>query len=139
MPARIWTTDMGIVKFASICDLCGVRGEEYSMFPSCRDCGADVCPKCCTDHDEEHGAATCNTCLAEVTDAMRAEAYTSGRAVGSRRGAFSLNPYDMKSQEWHEWARGWRSVQGEQLARYGDAAVLIVAVLAPLFVLAFGG
>ena len=36
---------MSMVRFASICDICGKRGEEYFAFPYCRECGRDLCPE----------------------------------------------------------------------------------------------
>lgn len=55
---------MSIVRFASICDLCGSRSAEYSAFPSCGECAADICPKCTVTAtlDEESGKALCINC-----------------------------------------------------------------------------
>lgn len=62
---------MSIVQFASICDICDARSEEYSKFPSCRDCGADVCELHVVPQslDEERGKCLCTMC-------DRVESYT---------------------------------------------------------------
>jgi hypothetical protein len=38
---------MSCVRFATLCDAedCLRRSEEYSSWPTCRECGADVCPQ----------------------------------------------------------------------------------------------
>lgn len=54
---------MSMVMFATICDPCGKRSEEYSAFPSCRTCMEDVCPDCSTNIDDEHKRADCLRCL----------------------------------------------------------------------------
>jgi len=47
---------MSAVKFASLCDLCLDRSEEYSRWPSCAYCMNDLCPECafgkCPDSDD---------------------------------------------------------------------------------------
>ena len=35
---------MGMVRFATKCDWCGKRSEEYTSWPHCRECGLDLCP-----------------------------------------------------------------------------------------------
>jgi hypothetical protein len=37
---------MAIVRFASLCDYagCGKRAEEYTAWPTCRECLDDFCP-----------------------------------------------------------------------------------------------
>lgn len=37
---------MTLVRFASLCDKCAVRSEEYTAWPTCRECGDHVCPRC---------------------------------------------------------------------------------------------
>lgn len=55
---------MAIVKFAHICDICHKRGEEYSAFPSCRECGKDVCPEHSAKDwcDAETNSTICTEC-----------------------------------------------------------------------------
>lgn len=36
---------MAMVKFATTCDVCGDRSEEYTQWPSCRECGLHICPQ----------------------------------------------------------------------------------------------
>ncbi len=35
-----------IVRYASLCDICGKRSEEYTHWPNCRECDRDICPGC---------------------------------------------------------------------------------------------
>lgn len=35
-----------MVRFATTCDRCTARSEEYSAWPSCRECMDDICPDC---------------------------------------------------------------------------------------------
>lgn len=37
---------MTTVRFASLCDDCNMRSEEYTRWNNCRDCGHDICPSC---------------------------------------------------------------------------------------------
>jgi hypothetical protein len=37
---------MVMVRFATKCDRCGKRSEEYTSWPSCRECLNDTCPDC---------------------------------------------------------------------------------------------
>jgi hypothetical protein len=36
---------MSHVRFATTCDVCGKRSEEYATWPYCRECGIDLCPE----------------------------------------------------------------------------------------------
>lgn len=52
-----------IVRFAMICDRCGVRQEEYAGYLSCTFCERHVCEKCCTEYDPDPpGNACCLDC-----------------------------------------------------------------------------
>lgn len=58
---------MSLVRFATLCDSCGARSEEYTGWPTCTDCGEDTCPSCMepgskTDADLD----TPETCLCET-------------------------------------------------------------------------
>ena len=55
---------MSLVRFATVCDVCHKRGEEYAAFPWCRECGRDVCADCrSTDWDDpENGTGICKEC-----------------------------------------------------------------------------
>lgn len=35
-----------MVRFATTCDRCGTRSEEYTAWPTCRECMDHVCPAC---------------------------------------------------------------------------------------------
>lgn len=41
-----------MVKFATTCDRCGARSPEYDVWPSCAECGEDLCPRCSKIEDE---------------------------------------------------------------------------------------
>ncbi len=55
---------MSMVRFASLCDKCGVRSEEYSAFPMCRECDDHTCPNCEAPEmrDDERGTTECIAC-----------------------------------------------------------------------------
>ncbi len=63
---------MSIIPFCSICDVegCESRSEEYSSWPSCIECGEEVC----SNHqdpgtyDEETGECLCLRCAEEMVD-----------------------------------------------------------------------
>lgn len=58
---------MSMVRFAMICDHCGKRSPEYTLWPTCRECGEDVCHECSTDFsDDETNRATCLNCIKEM-------------------------------------------------------------------------
>ncbi len=58
---------MSMVRFATNCDVCGSRSEEYGSWPICRECGCHICPKCEVSgcHDDEGGSTWCKTCAGE--------------------------------------------------------------------------
>lgn len=35
-----------MVRFATTCDRCTARSEEYTAWPSCRECLDDICDAC---------------------------------------------------------------------------------------------
>lgn len=37
---------MTMVRFATLCDHCNRRSEEYTAWPSCRECYVHICPAC---------------------------------------------------------------------------------------------
>lgn len=60
-----------MVRFATTCDRCQARSDEYTAWPSCRECLDDICPDCAapgtlveTD-GEGPDRVTCRTCHAE--------------------------------------------------------------------------
>ena len=76
---------MALVKFAFICDLCGVRGQEYESYPHCIKCHSDVCPECFVEgsYDEESMTAICELCGGSpVTD----KAMVKGDEIEGGRG-----------------------------------------------------
>lgn len=61
-----------VVRFATVCD-CGAKSEEYTAWPSCRDCGEYICPACMVPgsaSEDEANLGTCKACtaLAEEDD-----------------------------------------------------------------------
>lgn len=51
---------MTMVRFASLCDDCDKRSEEYTEWNTCRECFRHICPNCTVpgsteehDHDRE--------------------------------------------------------------------------------------
>jgi hypothetical protein len=37
---------MTLVRFATLCDQCGTRSREYTAWPTCAGCHADICSAC---------------------------------------------------------------------------------------------
>jgi len=50
------------VRFAVICDHCGLRGDEYVSAYYCTECHAEICRDCSVRHDSETGRAMCKMC-----------------------------------------------------------------------------
>lgn len=44
---------MTMVRFATTCDRCTARSEEYSAWASCRACLEDICPSCSLPGSEQ--------------------------------------------------------------------------------------
>ena len=61
---------MSMVRFATTCDVCRERSEEYAKWPSCVECGDDVCPKHMEEEslDEETNECLCIACAEEAMD-----------------------------------------------------------------------
>lgn len=56
---------MSMVRFATLCDKCGARSEEYSSWPWCKDCMRDICPACDIESertDDESHKTLCLDC-----------------------------------------------------------------------------
>lgn len=55
---------MSIVRFATLCDICQKRSEEYSRWYTCRDCGSEVCNEhlLVGTEDSETGTGICVRC-----------------------------------------------------------------------------
>jgi hypothetical protein len=64
---------MTMVRFATLCDCCGARSEEYSAWPECAECMEDLCPNCYVPgslsegEGERRDRVMCHTCSVEVT------------------------------------------------------------------------
>lgn len=56
-----------IVRFASICDKCEARSQEYSSWPRCRECDEDTCSACEVQGqaDDESGTTWCKECAGD--------------------------------------------------------------------------
>lgn len=63
---------MSLVRFATTCDKCGERSQEYTTWPDCVECGDDLCPKCQVPGSLKEGdgerpdKAMCNECAVEL-------------------------------------------------------------------------
>lgn len=60
---------MSTVRFATLCDKCGRRSEEYSSWPGCSECLADVCSDCDIPGErteDERNQTLCKLCLADM-------------------------------------------------------------------------
>ena len=57
-----------IVRFAHICDKCSQCSNEYEAYPSCRECGDDICFYCRNTgkDDPETNSTICKECEAEL-------------------------------------------------------------------------
>jgi hypothetical protein len=56
---------MTMVRFATTCDHCGKRSEEYTAWPSCRDCLTDTCAECDVPSErteDEYNRTQCQVC-----------------------------------------------------------------------------
>jgi hypothetical protein len=57
-----------IVRFATLCDNCGARSGEYTAWPECAECAADLCPACYVPRSlvegdgERRDRVMCQTC-----------------------------------------------------------------------------
>lgn len=67
---------MSVVRFSNVCDVphCNRHSEEYTRWPTCRDCLQDVCPDHYTpesyDAGEGRPTAICLSCAAEAEAAV---------------------------------------------------------------------
>lgn len=52
---------MSLVRFASKCDFCGKRSEEYTEWPTCSVCMLHTCPNCMLEDSfvEKESGDTC--------------------------------------------------------------------------------
>lgn len=55
---------MSIIRYATLCDRCGeVKSDEYTAWPTCRECSDDVCPNCAAEAaDDETNRTICKLC-----------------------------------------------------------------------------
>lgn len=56
---------MSMVRFATLCDRCGRRSEEYTSWPTCEACERDICDRCdCPSErtEDERGQTLCVDC-----------------------------------------------------------------------------
>ena len=64
---------MSTVRFATLCDKCKRRSEEYTSWPRCTECGDDICSNCdcplARSEDERH-ETLCTDCgtIPSMTD-----------------------------------------------------------------------
>lgn len=62
---------MSIVRFAMLCDKCQRRSEEYGCWPTCKDCGLDICGMC--DEEDERTEDEVNKTLCHDCQVIRDE------------------------------------------------------------------
>ncbi len=55
-------------EYYSRCDQCGRHSDAYECYPTCTECGEDVCPTCAdmATYDPETGRVKCRECLKEA-------------------------------------------------------------------------
>jgi hypothetical protein len=64
---------MSYIRFATTCDHCGERSEEYTAWPECAECLADLCPNCYVPGSlvegdgERRDRVMCHECKLEAT------------------------------------------------------------------------
>jgi hypothetical protein len=61
---------VSIVRFATLCDLCKARSEEYTSWPTCQECERYVCKACQvpgSDTEDERNQALCKECSNDWT------------------------------------------------------------------------
>jgi hypothetical protein len=63
---------MTMVRFATTCDHCGKRSEEYTAWPSCRNCLSDTCSAC--DVPTERSEDECNYTQCRICQGPEREA-----------------------------------------------------------------
>jgi hypothetical protein len=55
-----------MVRFATLCDRCKARSDEYTSWPHCRECGEDRCPGCYVPgtlrEDDGRNTVLCEPC-----------------------------------------------------------------------------
>lgn len=58
---------MAMVRFATLCDRCKSRSEEYTAWPECKICMEHICPNCDLEHQrvDNEGVKT-TLCRSEV-------------------------------------------------------------------------
>ena len=57
-----------MVRFATLCDKCKRRSEEYTAWPHCAECLQDICSNCdiaSKRTEDERNATLCLDCLNE--------------------------------------------------------------------------
>lgn len=63
-----------IVKFATTCDNCAARSDEYTAWPSCRECAEYTCPACrVVGSETEADVDEPETCLCKACARAEAE------------------------------------------------------------------
>lgn len=64
------------VRFATLCDRCRARSDEYSSWPMCRECMDDICPSCAAPHSlstgdgERRDSVLCKSCTTDYNEGV---------------------------------------------------------------------
>lgn len=59
---------MSRVMFATLCDECGRRSEEYASWLGCRGCDRDICTDCAVIDYNDADVDWCQSCLCRKCD-----------------------------------------------------------------------
>ena len=54
-----------MVRFATLCDRCQRRSEEYTAWPTCKECLEHICDRCdvaSARTEDEHNETLCRNC-----------------------------------------------------------------------------
>lgn len=114
---------MATVPYATICDNCGSRGQEYltHVIPCCH-CEADVCADCCVTFDPDPpGHALCKLCEKENAVILEWKlvcgewVFTAHRRAHNSTGymriaSYTLSPHGppFKYRQWHRQWKDWQ-------------------------------
>lgn len=76
-----------VVKFADICDGCEAQSDDYTAWPTCRECLVSVCPDCSAPgtlvSDDGRESVICRPCT--VRDPWADEGQSDARELARDR------------------------------------------------------
>jgi hypothetical protein len=91
---------MSIVRFATLCDHCGAKSNEYVAWPSCCECLEDVCPACYVADSllEESNRVLCATCVG-LSRRMSEHCASCGKTAEVRHCGFCWDCFKRTSEK----------------------------------------